>query len=302
MINQADLVNKLDTFFEISIYDERDAQPPFPPGYESVFARYAAPGFIGGAGNGLMLNNTAQVDRAYLIVFPSPAVLDTIIGREVQRGAPGALIFSHHASDYQEGGPEYTPIPEVQLEALREHHVSYYLCHAPLDCHADVSTTGALAEAIRLQEPTRFAPYHGGKAGLAGTVAPIGFHDFARRLVEALGLPYLRYGGVRNDGLPIHKVAVVAGDGGTPEFIQQAVDLGCDTFVTGEWWPWGPGDSRAKERERLQAFLRGAHINLLAVSHYGSEAVVMRDAVAEWFRENAPGVDPVFIGQEDPWR
>jgi putative NIF3 family GTP cyclohydrolase 1 type 2 len=133
-------------------------------------------------------------------------------------------------------------------------------------------------------------------------VAPISFHEFTRRLVEALGLPYLRYSGVRNDGLPIHKVAVVAGDGGKPEFIQQAIDLGCDTFVTGEWWRWGPGDARAKARERMADFLKGAHINLLATSHYASEAAVMRDAMAEWFRENAPAVEPVFIGQEDPWR
>lgn len=302
MINQADLVTKLDTFFEISAYDDSGQQSDFPPGYESIFARYATPGFAEGSWNGLMLDNAAQVDRAYLIVFPSQAVLDTIIGREVQRGAPGAIIFSHHASDYQEGGPGSAPIAEAQFEALREHHISFYVCHAPLDCHAEISTCGALGKAIRLQEPSRFAPYHGGLAGLAGVVAPIGFHDFARRLAEALGLPHLRYGGVRNDGLPIHKVAVVAGGGGAPEIIQQAIDLGCDTFVTGEWWLWGPGEDRAKARERMEQFLKGAHINLLATSHYASEAVVMRDALADWFRESAPGVEPVFIGQEDPWR
>jgi putative NIF3 family GTP cyclohydrolase 1 type 2 len=302
VINQTDLVKRLDTFFEISSYDEREERSRVPPGDASVFARYAAAGFAEGSWNGLMLNNTTQVERAYLIVFPSQSVLDTIIGREVQRGAPGAIIFSHHATDYQEGGPGYVPIAEAQYEALREHSISFYVCHAPLDCHAEISTSGALGEAIRLQEPVRFAPYHGGNAGLVGVVAPIGFHDFATRLAEVLTLPYLRYSGVRNDGLPIHKVAVIAGCGGTPEYIQEAIDLGCDTFVTGEWWLWGPGELRVKARERMEQFLKGAHINLFATSHYASEAAVMRDAIADWFRENAPGVEPVFIGQEDPWR
>ena len=44
------------------------------------------------------------------------------------------------------------------------------------------------------------------------------------------------------------------------------------------------------------------NLNLIGTSHYASEAVVMRDQMPDWFRENTPGVEPFFVSQEDPWR
>jgi hypothetical protein len=41
---------------------------------------------------------------------------------------------------------------------------------------------------------------------------------------------------------------------------------------------------------------------MIGTSHYASEAVVMRDLMTEWFRENVASVEPIFIPQSDPWR
>ncbi len=302
MINQAELVTKLDTFFNVTAFDESDEGKTFPAGYDSVLRRFAAPGFWESSWNGLVLDNAASVDRVYLVAFPAQSVLDTIIAREVERGAPGALIFSHHLNDYQESGPGQVPVAEAHLEELREHHISYYVCHAPLDCHPEISTSTALANALRIKEQARFAPYHGGLSGVYGTVSATGFHEFARKLAEVTGLPALRYSAVRHNGRPVEKVGVVAGLGGSPETIQEAFDLGCDTFVTGEWWLFGPGEWRAQHREQMSEFLRGANINLLGATHYASEMVVMRDALPEWLHEHIPAVETVFIPQDDPWR
>src|SRR5262249_11964034 len=154
-----DLVTKLDTFFNVAAFDESSNLKNFPQGYESIFESYAAPGFLKGPWNGLMLANAPELERVYTIVFPAQSVLDMIIGYEVERGAPGALIFSHHMRDYQESGPGHTYITEAQLEELKEHHISYYTCHLPLDCQPEVSTCGALAAALKLSDTARFAPY-----------------------------------------------------------------------------------------------------------------------------------------------
>src|SRR5258708_28629092 len=151
LINQAELVTKLDKFFEIANYDESRSQEYLPSGYESIFGRFAAPGFVAGPWNGLMLANADEVDRVYPIVFPGQSVLDEIIAREVERGAPGALIFSHHLFDYQESGPRFSYMPEAQLEELKEHHISFYNCHAPLDCTREISTSLALAHALQIR-------------------------------------------------------------------------------------------------------------------------------------------------------
>jgi putative NIF3 family GTP cyclohydrolase 1 type 2 len=308
-----DLTAKLDNFFALTSFSEgRDHQPPMPTGYESVLKRFATATFLEGGWNGLMLNNSstssngqhpATLDRVYMVVFPSQGVLDMIIAREVERGAPGAMIFSHHIADYQESGPGSVYITEPQLEELREHRISYYVCHAPLDCHHDISTSGAIAHGLRLKDQIRFAPYLGGLSGVAGVVAnPVGFHDFARKVQELLDLPYLRYNAIRHNGRKVHRVGVIAGFGGTPADIQEAVDLGCDTFITGEWWPFGPGDWRVSHRDKMREFLANsaANINLIGTSHYASEALVLQEHMLAWFRSHH--VEAIFVGQDDPWR
>src|SRR5258708_9335316 len=249
-----------------------------------------------------MLDNVPELDRVYSIVFPAQSVLDKIIAYEVERGAPGAMIFSHHMLDYQETGPGFSYITEAQLEELKEHHISYYACHAPLDCHPEISTSGALAAALKLSDTERFAPYVGGLAGVQGKIGPINFHDFAWKCAEATILPRLRYDQIRNNGRPVQRVAIVTGAGGDPNFLREAIGLGCDTFVTGEWWLFGPGDWRAPYREDMRLFLTDTALNLIGTSHYASESVAMRDQIPTWFKQCAPEVETLFIAQDDPWR
>jgi len=296
------LTAKLDAFFNISAFDESKLLPPRPAGYDSMLARFAVPEFST-LWNGLMLNNAPEIDRVYLVVFPNQEALDQIIAREVERGAPGGLIFSHHPADFSESLPEPVYITETLLEDLREHRINLYHCHAPLDCHPEISTSGAIAEALKMKVLGRCAPYRGGMAGVYGKIPYNTFDECARKVAESMDLPTLRYVNIRHDGLPVHKAMVVAGGGGaTLEYIQEAIDLGCDTYITGEWSYFGPGEWRAAQREALRAFLAKAQINLIAGSHYASEMVVMRDQMRNWFKEQVPGIEVVLIGQKDPWR
>src|SRR5258706_3565570 len=255
VINQDELVGKLNTFFNVAAFDESSDRQYFPAGYESIFERFVAPGFLSGAWNGLRLNNCPSLDRVYCIVFPGQSVLDKIIAREVERGAPGAMIFSHHLFDYQESGPGYSFITEAQLEELKEHHISYYSCHAPLDCHSEISTSTALATAIKVRDQERFSPYIGGLAGVYGKVGPLGFNEFARKCAEATAIPTLRYDTIRHNGRPVLQVAIITGSNADPNTMREAMALGCDTFVTGEWWQFGPGERRVAQREEMRAFL-----------------------------------------------
>ncbi|MEP7289853.1 MAG: Nif3-like dinuclear metal center hexameric protein [Chloroflexota bacterium] len=301
MIAQLELVAKLDAFFNILAFNESSSRRYFPTGYESIFAGFATPNFLAGPWNGLALNNTTEVDRVYTIVFPGQNVLDKIIAREVERGAPGAIIFSHHLNDYEESGAGFTYITEDQLEELKEHHISYYVCHAPLDCHPKISTSTALANALKLRDTERFGQYVGGLAGIHGTVGPVSFNEFARKCAEAVLLPSLRYDALRHNGRPVQHVAIMTGAGASEEFLREALSLGCDTFVTGEWWLFGPGEWRSAYREAMRIFLADTSLNLIGTSHYASEAVVMCSQMPTWFYENVPGVEPLFIAQDDPW-
>lgn len=297
------LCKSLDTYFEIERYVESDWADLMSEAERGALLRFLRPDFANGPWNGLMLDNpasTATVERVYLAVFPSQDVLDTIIALEVERGAPGALLFTHHPLAYSEQGANFKVIPTVQLEELHEHHISLYSCHAPLDCHPETSTATALAEALGLEDTRRFAPYYAGYAGVYGKLSEMDFQAFAERLAEVCELPSLRYDQCRHNGRGVEQVALVPGGGGDPEVLSEAAVLGVDTFVTGHWWLFGRSEFATNERPRMASYLTAFKLNLLGASHYSSELVVMRDQMPDWFRQH--NLETLLIRQEDPWQ
>ncbi len=77
-------------------------------------------------------------------------------------------------------------------------------------------------------------------------------------------------------------------------------DLGCDTYVTGSWWPRGDTEDVAVRQAALRELVPTLPMNLLGTSIYASEMVVLRDQMPAWFR-NA-GIDARLVRQPDPWR
>lgn len=300
-MNQAELVQKLDEFFDVDGYDERQFWSDIISASTlPVYQQFAEAEFIEGTWNGLMLNSTSEIDRVYLIVFAGQAVLDTILALELERSAPGAMIFASHPADFEEKGRGFLPIREAQLDDLREHRISYYVCHAPLDCNQEVSTVISMAKAIKLHDWELFSPHHGGMEGVHGRVHNMTFGNFAEHVAQVTDLPYIRYNQIRFNAQPVEHVAIIPGGGDNPLHLEQARDLGCDTYVTGSWWPAGSYDYAVQKREQMRRLVPNLPMNLLGTSHYASEMVVMRDQLPGWFR-NA-GIEARFIAQPDPWR
>lgn len=298
---QTELVQKLNTFFDIQGFDERDLWANIIPAEDlAVYQRYGEAEFVQGTWNGLMLNSTAEIDRVYLIVFPDQPVLDTILATELEREAPGAMIFAHHPADFEESGRGFMGISEAQLDELREHRISYYCCHAPLDCHPEISTVIALAKALKLHDWEQFSPHHRGMEGVHGRIKGMSFGGFANHLAEVTDLPFIQYNQVRHNGQPVEHVAVIPGGGDDPKHIEEALELGCDTYVTGHWWLIGSYDYAAQQREFMRELVPQIPMNMIGTSHYASEMIVMRDQMPGWFR-NA-GIEVKFIRQPDPWR
>lgn len=301
-MNQAELVATLDRYFSIQNFDEKGFWPEqLPSVYKASAQPYFVPQFWNSLWNGLMLDNTqGDIDRVYLVVFPTASILDTIIAKEVGRGAPGCLIFAHHPLPYQEKGAGFTEIPIAQLEELREHAISFYSCHAPLDCHPETSTANALANALGLTDIQRFGRYYGGLAGVYGTVPPVSFQDFAERVAETCELNALRYDQLLHIGRQVHQVAVLAGGGGNANFMDAAMNVGADTYVTGHWHLFADNTTSTAHRAEQEKYLPAVTMNLIGASHYGSEMVVLRDQMKDWFAEQFE-VEVVLIRQKDPW-
>jgi putative NIF3 family GTP cyclohydrolase 1 type 2 len=291
----ADVAAFLDDFFRVDAFPPDDFAEidDFCRDASIPLADYATPTFMR-RHNGLMLANAYEVQAVYTIVFPSPDVL-----AEVERRAYGrpALIFTHHPMDFETSGRGLLPMTESALAGLKEAGLSLYSAHAPLDCHAEVSTSRALAAAIGVPSDGTFAEYHGGHAGVWGTIDEAALDAFVARVSAGCGVEQINV--KRNSGR-VSRVAVCAGGAAFPQLMEEAVALGCDTYVTGDYQVRHGGPWAEEHRPRFDAFVESVPLNLIGASHFATEAVVMYADMPHVFK--TLGLEAEFVPQDDPWR
>ena len=291
----ADVAARLDAFFRLDDYaaDDFAEIKDFWREAGVAFERYVTPRFAG-LTNGLMLDSGEVVDRVFTLVFPSEDVL-----AEVERRAGGqpAMIFTHHPMDFETSGRGLMAISEDWLRRLKEAGISFYSAHAPLDCHERISTSRALARAIGVPAEAEFAGYMGGHAGVFGQMGPVPLADFVERVKRACGV---EFADLKEHGFVVEKVAVVAGGAAFPGLMQGAVDVGCDTYVTGDFRVRHGGPWAEEHRAEFDAFVDQVPMNLIGGSHAGTEALVLKRDMIEWFEKL--GLPAEYVPQADLWR
>jgi putative NIF3 family GTP cyclohydrolase 1 type 2 len=301
-ISFGQFAQNLDDLFEVRHFDERSNWDfALDSDQRLVLTRRGGSTFQA-CFNGLlnMPDEEREFERVYLAVFPEESLLNHIIVEERSRDCPGAVVLTHHPCDMETSGRGFIPIPEYQLVQLSEAKIALYVLHAPLDCHAQISTSGALADGLGLKRTDVFAPYVGGHAGVIGEQPPERFDAFADRVKQLCEIPYFDPGQVRFNGRMVFRVAIVAGGGDDLVDLAEAESLGADTFLAGHWWTPHEGKWADDNRRKIAEALPGFSMNLLSASHDGSELIVFRDRlaplIASW------GIETVLIRQADHWR
>jgi len=294
-VNTADVTARLDAFFRLDAYPPEDFAEieEFSREAGIPLEKYATPEFMR-RHNGLMLHNAGDVERVYTLVFPSDEVLS-----EVERRAARApsLIFTHHPMDFETSGRGLIAVGETALNGLRDAGISLYSAHAPLDCHDTVSTSRSLARAAGVRVDDVCAGYHGGHAGVIGTIDEAPLDAFAACLQPRLNVDRVD---LHRHTSAVHRVAVVGGGAAFPAMMQEAIDRGCDTYLTGDFRVRHGGPWAEEHRPEFDAFVDTAPINLIGGSHYATEAEVLRNEMLGWF--NGLGLPAEFVSQNDPWR
>lgn len=302
-MRQQEFAGRLDRQFEVIRYAELE-------GWDFALTTAERASLLEDAGptfaatfNGLLLAAEAEtrvVHRVYLLVFPESSLVEQVIAAERERGGPGAVIVTHHPMDMENAGRGFIAIPPRQLARLREAQTALYVLHAPLDCHPEISTSGAMADGLGLRRTGTFAPYVAGQAGIVGEQAPEPFAAFAERVRRLCELPSLQPEQIRFAGRMVERVAIVAGGGDDVSQIDEAQALGADTYLAGVWWTPHQGAWPDENRAAIRAALPRWRMNLLSASHDGSELVVFRDRLAPLFERW--GLDVHLVRQADHWR
>ncbi len=289
------LAERLDSYFRVAAYPPQDFEIVRTMSREQgvPLEDYATPAFMARF-NGLMLHNADEVEAVYTLVFPSPEVLAEVTARA---GGRPVLIFTHHPMDFETSGRGLVPVGRDGLEMLKQAGISLYSAHAPLDCHEVVSTSRALARVAGVNVEGEAGGMNGLSWGVHGRVRSTSLDDFARRVGGACGVERVD---TKPHGGSVEHVLVVAGGAAYPELMEGALELGCDTYLTGDFRVRHGGPWAEEHRPEFDAFVDSVGLNLVGASHYATEAVVLESDMLGWF--NGLGLPAEFVPQADPWR
>ena len=221
--------------------------------------------------NGLEVENAGRIGYVVAAVDASQAALDEVVrgwtaartSGDDTRAAP-PLVIVHHGLFWDGNGP-VTGRRYRRLRTLFEHDIALYAAHIPLDVHPEVGNNVVLARRLGVGVDGWLGPYKGVPLGVHGPVSagPVPREAFVERLDVLLDTRSLLVPGGPET---IERVAIITGAGSRA--LQEAKELGCDTFVTGE----GPHHTFHDAME--------LGINLIYAGHYATEQVGVQ-ALAE---------------------
>lgn len=186
------------------------------------------------------------------------------------------LLFTHHGLFW--GCPlAVTGAHYTRLRTLMEGNLDLFVCHLPLDGHAEVGNNVQMAKILGLGELKRFAPFRGVDLGWWGTSArALSVEEITRKL--GFSHPFVLPYGPKE----IHTVGFVSGGGS--DDVAMAMALGLDCFVTG-----AAAHEQAADCEECG-------ITMIGGGHYASEVFGVQ-AVGRLLHEKF-GLETTFLAHD----
>ncbi len=200
-------------------------------------------------------------------VLVSLDITEAVVQEAIAVGAD--LIVAHHPVM----NCKWHPVQSVRsddaqgrmLIGMIRSGISAICMHTNLDA-AEGGVNDLLAQELGLENLEMLNEEKIGRVGMLKCELPL--VDFARFVVKSLKCNGLRY---TDSGRPVHRVAV--GGGACSDYIEQAIALGCDTFVTSDI--------------RYHEFLDTKELNLIDAGHFPTENVVC-PAIVEFLQREFP--------------
>lgn len=296
-MNLESLTRQLDVEFNVSkIPPDEPFSRILPKIYDAnriEFRSYTATQFLQ-TFHGLMLKNGSVVNKVYLAVFLSGEILDKIFSQDIY----DALIFLHHPMDMESSNRGFLPIEEKYFLEMRRRRISVYSLHTPLDIHQTISTSRSIAKALKLQNSQEYNKHSIGYAGIYGILEEaMPFAEFVNSLKIIFNLKDIH----SSQRFPtVYQVGIIAGGGAEVEYMKETIDLGCDTYLSGDYLNKVKTENSLRRRAEFEATKDSLNINLIECSHYATERLVLINEMQYYFKDL--GLETEFIDREDYWK
>ncbi len=230
---------------------------------------------------GVLLDNSNEITKVFTAVFPSDLILNKIL----ELNSRNSLLFTHHPMVWDLTKERvFQDINAKLLPKLKAKEISIYTLHVPLDKNGDYSTTVNLAKKLEIDIEGEFYNYRGVKVGIYGQTGATTPEDLNLKLTNVVGhkTKLWKYG---SDLIENQRVALIAGGGNEIEIIQEIMELGINTHVTGVV-------AINNYSKNTHKFEKENRINLIGGTHYSTEKFACI-ALCEYF-ENL-GLNCEFI-------
>lgn len=226
--------------------------------------------------NGLQVEGRAQVQRIVTGVTASAALIEAAIAR----GADALLV--HHGYFWKGEDARITGLKRARLHQLLTHDISLLAYHLPLDAHPTLGNNAQLARQLGWDIDGVLEPGNARSLGNTTTLAtPLSGAALAAHLEVCLARkPQWIAGGPE----PIRRVGWCTG--AAQGYIEQAIALGLDAFLSGEI------------SEPTVHAAREAGIHYFACGHHASERYGVR-ALGEFVQARL-GVAVEFVDIDNP--
>ena len=223
--------------------------------------------------NGLQVEGRDEVQRIVAGVTASQALLDAAIE------ANADAILVHHGYFWKGDDGRITGIRRKRLGALIDHNINLIAYHLPLDAHPELGNNAQLASRLGWLAEGRFGEQD---IGWFGRLAePTVLSSLTNQLAQVLGREPLVIG---DQSRHIAKIAWCSG--GAQGYLEQAIALGVDIYVSGEI------------SEQTVHLARESGVAYIAAGHHATERYGVQ-AVAEHLAARF-GLDCQFIDVANP--
>lgn len=174
--------------------------------------------------NGLQIEGKSEINKIVSGVTASQALIDEAIAQKAD------LVLVHHGFFWKGEDECIKGMKKKRIKALLDHDISLIAYHLPLDAHPELGNNARLARLLGISVTGGLEPENPRSIGNIGCLdEAMSVTEFSELLASKLNRQPLSIAGGQ------HKIKTVAWcTGGAQGYIDKALLLGADAYVSGE--------------------------------------------------------------------
>jgi len=193
--------------------------------------------------NGLQVEGKSDICK----IISGVSANQDLIDQAIEEQADALLV--HHGFFWKNESAVITGIKKNRIKALLDNHINLFAYHLPLDAHPVIGNNIQLALRFNIQNPQPI-----GETLVWQGEVDASLHEVVQSVINVTSRAPLAFG---NKDKKIKKITWCSG--GAQSYIEHAINIGADCFITGE------------VSEQIPAICKENDIAFISAGHHATE-------------------------------